>query len=137
MEVNTRSMKCIQKELESDLLDGVTYNLEFEYQIPIVLDDFRVMYFNKNGGGDNLWEENLIKTTEISSGDNWKKYSSALASRANHGNWGGKGQVLRIHFGGSSNQDVNGEHFGKPLNVKVKKRETCSCTIILLIFIKN
>lgn len=108
------------KELESDLLDGVTYNLEFEYQIPIVLDDFRVMYFNKNGGGDNLWEENLIKTTEISSGDNWKKYSSALASRANHGNWGGKGQVLRIHFGGSSNQDVNGEHFGKPLNVKVK-----------------
>ncbi len=107
------------KELEADLLAGVTYNLEFEYQIPITLDDFRVMYFNKNGGGDNTWEDALNKTMEASE-STWKKYSSALSSRAAHNNWGGKGQVLRIHFGGSINQNVGAEWFGKPLNVKVK-----------------
>lgn len=107
------------KELEADLLANVTYNLEFEYQIPITLDDFRVMYFDKNGGGDNTWEDALNKTMEASE-STWKKYSSALSSRAAHKNWGGKGQVLRIHFGGSINQNVGAEWFGKALNVKVK-----------------
>ncbi|WP_175628638.1 hypothetical protein [Bacteroides acidifaciens] len=107
------------KALESELLAGVTYNLEFEYQIPIALDAFRVLYWQENGGGDNLPEENS-KGTEACSDSKWKKYSSPLTNRANHSNWGGKGQKLRIHFYSISMQDPNGEEFGKPLNVKVK-----------------
>lgn len=110
------------KELDADLLAGVTYNLEFEYQVPYVLDDFRVMYFNKNGGGDNEYEHknnsDFIKNLDAT--NTRVKYSSALLDRSNHNNWGGKGQVLRIHFGGSLNQNKDGEYYNKPLNVKVK-----------------
>lgn len=108
------------EELKVALTDGVTYNMEFDYKVPYLLDDFRVMYFVKNGGGDNdFWRDGVIKS--LTPAEGWTHYSAPMNDRAAHGNWGAAaGQVLRIHFGADSNQNPAGENFGKELKVQVK-----------------
>lgn len=108
------------EELKVALTDGVTYNMEFDYKVPYLIDDFRVMYFIKNGGGDNqFWSDGVVKS--LSPAEGWTHYSAPMNDRAVHGNWGAAaGQVLRIHFGADSNQRADGANFGKELKVQVK-----------------
>lgn len=105
-----------------DALDpNKEYFLQLEYQCEEEINSFQILYFSKNGGGDNQWAEksgDLLPTEE----GEWKSVSISLADRLAHGNWGsGAGQVLRPHFYDIPGRTTAGQpNFGKPLHVKVR-----------------
>lgn len=106
-------------ELPEALDPNKDYYLQFEYICEEEINSFQILYFSKNGGGDNEWADGKV---DMVPSEEWTRATVSLSDRSRHGNWGAAaGQVLRPHFYDIPGRTTTGEpNFGKPLHVKVR-----------------
>ena len=90
-----------------------------EYMCEEEINSFQLLYFAKNGGGDNQW---AAATADLVPTDKWTRVTLPLSDRLAHSTWGAAaGQVLRPHFYDIPGRTETGRpNFGKPLSVKVR-----------------
>lgn len=118
-EFPAQEYELFTSEIPQALDPAKEYYFQMEYMCEEEINSFQLLYFAKNGGGDNQWASakgDLVPT------DKWTRVTLPLSDRLAHGNWGASaGQVLRPHFYDIPGRTESGRvNFGKPLSVKVR-----------------
>lgn len=119
-EFPAQEYELFTSEIPKALDPAKEYYFQLEYMCEEEINSFQLLYFSKNGGGDNQWAN---ARGDLTPTDTWTRVSLPLSDRAAHNNWGAKaGQVLRPHFYDIPGRTETGKpNFGKPLSVKVRK----------------
>lgn len=119
-EFPAQEYELFTSEIPQALDPAKEYYFQLEYMCEEEINSFQLLYFSKNGGGDNQWAN---ARGDLTPTDTWTRVSLPLSDRAAHNNWGAKaGQVLRPHFYDIPGRTETGKpNFGKPLSVKVRK----------------
>lgn len=118
-EFPAQEYELFTSEIPQALDPAKEYYFQMEYMCEEEINSFQILYFAKNGGGDNQW---AAATADLVPADKWTRVTLPLADRLAHSNWGASaGQVLRPHFYDIPGRTESGQsNFGKPLSVKVR-----------------
>lgn len=106
-------------ETTEPMLDGVTYNLEFDYQCDENVDDVNWLYWPKNGVTQGWCHDWLKVVLPATSGDEWGHASMKFGDRFKYHFGEGVGHVVRLHLR-TVNRLPGGDKFGQPYSIKIK-----------------
>lgn len=101
------------------MFDGVTYNLEFDYQCDEAIDDVNWLYFGKNGVTQGWCHDWLKPVLPATADGEWGHASMRFGDRFKYNFGGGLGHVVRLHLR-TANRLPGGDKFGQPYSVKIK-----------------
>lgn len=101
------------------MLNGVTYNLEFDYQCDEPIDDINWMYWPKNGVAQAWCHDKFKAVLPATAGDEWGHASLTFGDRFKYHFGEGIGHVVRLHLR-TTNREIGGDKYGQPFSVKIK-----------------